>query len=112
MTSADARTPPRIWIVTDLAGEILHANPGAADMLAVAEYSLRGRSLILFIDHDRIEWDCALAAAGHDQTIERIARIRPRDRRPVIARVKISCARTAQDHRSLLWSFSITPSGE
>ena len=112
MTSADDGTSPHIWIVTDLDGGILRANPGATAMLAVAEHNLRGRSLILFIDHDRIEWDCALAAAGHDQTVERIARIRPRDRRPLIAHVKISRVRMAEGQRSLLWCFSITSSGE
>jgi len=90
------------WLVSDLGGRILQAS-GVLALFNVSESSIIGRDIFLFIDKERQLFHRSMLALSPNVTIERDFMLRPRDRKPFLARAIIT--RQPND-ATFWWSFS------
>jgi hypothetical protein len=94
------------WLVSDLDGRILQAG-GVLALLNLSERALIGRDVFVFIDKERQSFHRSMLALSPNVTIERDFMLRPRDRKPFLARAIIT--RQPND-ATFWWSFSrLTP---
>jgi hypothetical protein len=90
-------------IVTTLDGRVLS---GDGDLRAFFNYSARsllGRNLFSFIDNNRVQVRAAIGAVGPNVTIDTNVVLRPRDRKPVLARALMT---RQLDDQTVRWEFS------
>ena len=103
--NAGLRDSPReCSILTDPQGLILSGDGDARKLFNLSWRHLLGRDLYLFFQTDRMQVRTAITALGPNLGIERNVMVRPRDHRPLLARVMIT--RQADDH-TVRWDFSV-----
>ena len=104
-------TPDGCCVVTDTSGRILTASAEAATLLGLTPKGLVGRSLYLFFDRDRTAAlrSARLAAAGQPGAPLHL-RVRPRERRPLPARLSIHIDSGPAGSTALRWTFEISRS--
>jgi len=91
-------------MLTDLDGFILSGDGEPRKLFNLSLRHLIGRDLFLFLQEDRSRVKRTTAALGPNLTIERNVLVRPRARRPLLARVLIT---RQSDDQSVRWDFSI-----
>lgn len=108
LTSPDGRppSPPPGVIRTTASGRILWVNDVAAGLLNISERAAPGRSLLVFFNGDRGRLLDEMARAMSGQVCEIETPLRPRERRPFMARVDLS---TAPDVQSVELEWVLEP---
>jgi PAS domain-containing protein len=94
------------WVITDHSGGILEASAAGAALLNVSQLHLRQRSLVVFFDGDRPEWQRLLEKAARGEMVERSGWIRPRDRRRRAVHVALVEAQDYAVARAVRWQFN------
>jgi len=99
------------YLLTDLTGLIIEANPAAARILNISRKSLPGRPFVLFIASGRVELMArlnALAAIGTPTDLD--LRLRPRERQMLSVRTRICPVRDASA-KPIGLQWLLTPEG-
>ena len=94
------------WVITDAAGNILDVGLGAAELLNVSRTHLRRRSLLMFFNADRPEWNRLLRLAAQGHNVERAGSMRPRDRRPQAVYVELTEVKDYPVIKAFEWRLS------
>lgn len=90
-------------MVTDLDGHVPSSHGDLGTFFNCSGVAMQGRNLYLFLQKERTQMRAAVDALAPNVTIERTALVRPRERKPLLARVTIG---RAEDDRSLPWKFA------
>lgn len=94
------------WVITDAAGNILDVGMEAAELLNISRMHLRRRSLLMFFNADRPEWNRLLRLAAQGHNVERAGSMRPRDRRPQAVYVELQAVRDYPVTTAFEWRLS------
>ena len=90
-------------MVTGLDGDVLSTNGDVRGFFNSSPTALHVRDLLLYFMTDRVRMKLAIAALAPNLTIERNLMIRPRERKPLLARAIIS---RAEDDKTVFWEFT------
>ena len=99
MAVADANS---CWLVSDLDGRILHSS-GVRALLNISDRRILGRDIFRFLDKERDAVQRSLLALSANVSIERDCMLRPRDRKPFLARAIIT---RQPDDATFSWNFT------
>lgn len=79
-------------IITTRSGDILSSSGDVRGILNVSGRGLLGRNIFLFVAHDRMALERAVAALPQNVTLERDLLIQPKDRKAVLMRATITAS--------------------
>jgi len=79
-----------LWIVTDAMAYVLDMSGAAERLLGITRRRMIGRQLLTFLDGDRAEWRRSLMTLSMSSPLTRTARVRPKERRPVMVAIEVS----------------------
>jgi hypothetical protein len=90
-------------MITALDGRVLWVEGDARTFFNYSVNSIVGRDVFSFVQRDRMHVKQTLKSVAPNVTIEKSLVLRPRERRPIVARVMLT--RQADD-QTVLWQFS------
>jgi hypothetical protein len=89
-------------MVTALDGRVLSSSGDVRAFFNCSPSAMHGRELYLFIEKERLQIKGSIEAVAPNVTIERDVMMRPRERKPLLARVTVT---RAEDDQTIYWKF-------
>ncbi len=91
-------------MAASLDGRILSTDGDVRHFLNISNAAMLGRDLYLSFEQERLQIRASIHAVAPNVTIEWDVMIRPRERKPLLARVTVS---RAEDDQTVYWKFAL-----